>query len=134
MVSFYLFGLGLGGALFLALLSVTGARWSSSIQPILVKMTALLPAGAAGIALVVFARPSLYPFQAFWLGRPLFLFRTLLYLVVLWTMTSFLVRATRNEEIEQKRVGLSGAFLVVFSLICWLASTDWIMSLEPRWS
>ena len=143
-VSFYLFGLGLGGALFLALLSVTGARWSSSIQPILVKMTALLPAGAMGIALVVFARPSLYPwagndptgstFQAFWLSRPLFLFRTLLYLIVLWTMSSLLVRATRHEEIGGKKVGLSGAFLVVFSLICWLASTDWIMSLEPSWS
>jgi hypothetical protein len=143
-VSYYLFGLGLGGALFLALLTVTGARWSMVIQPMLVKMTGLLPAGAVGIALVVFARPSLYPwtetdpngstFQAFWLSRPMFLFRTLLYLVVLWTMTSLLVRAARHEDIEKKKIQLSAAFLVVFSLICWLASTDWIMSLEPKWS
>src|SRR5437870_5762230 len=48
-VSYYLFGIGLGGALFLALLSVTGARWSTQIQPILARMAALLPAGAAGI-------------------------------------------------------------------------------------
>ena len=143
-VSYYLFGLGLGGALFVALLSVTGARWSMAIQPTLVKMTDLLPAGAVGIALVVFARPSLYPwvgtdpesstFQALWLSRPVFLFRTLLYLIVSWTMTTLLVRAARHDEFEKKKAQLSAAFLVVFTLICWLASTDWIMSLKPKWS
>jgi hypothetical protein len=143
-VSYYLFGLGLGGALFLALLSLTGARWSTLIQPILIRLTALVPAGAAGIALVVFARPSLYPwtetdpsgstFQAFWLSRPLFLFRTLLYLFGLWVMTSMLVHTMRREEIDNKKGKVSAAFLVVYALICWLASTDWIMSLEPKWS
>ena len=29
---------------------------------------------------------------------------------------------------------VSAAFLVVFVLTFWLASTDWIMSLEPKWS
>jgi hypothetical protein len=33
-----------------------------------------------------------------------------------------------------KKVRVSAAFLVVFVLTFWLASTDWIMSLEPKWS
>jgi hypothetical protein len=142
-VSYFLFGIGLGGALFLALLAATGARWSRLIEPALVKMTGLLPAGAVGIALVLLLRPSLYPwvgtdqdgstFQAFWLNRPFFLFRTFLYLVGLLTMTSLLVRATCREVNLVKKNQISAGFLVVYALICWLASTDWIMSLEPRW-
>jgi hypothetical protein len=143
-VSYFLLGLGVGGALFLALLQVTGARWSTPIQPTLIKLTELLPAGAVGIVLVLAARPSLYPwvggdqggstFQAFWLNRPFFLFRTLLYLFALLTMTSLLVRATRQEANRPDKTRLCAAFLVVFAFVCWLSSTDWIMSLEPKWS
>jgi hypothetical protein len=29
---------------------------------------------------------------------------------------------------------LSGAFLVIFGITCWLSTHDWIMSLEPDWT
>src|SRR5271157_3317787 len=61
LVSYYLLGVGLGGAVLLALFSVTGARWCATIQPAARKLLAVLPAGAVGVAIVLLARPSLYP-------------------------------------------------------------------------
>src|ERR1700674_6019088 len=61
--SYGLLGLGLGGAVLLALFFVTGARWSDLIRPVAEKMTRLLPAGAVGVAVVLIARPSLYPWS-----------------------------------------------------------------------
>src|SRR5207302_1532490 len=41
--SYGLLGLGLGGAVLLALLFVTGARWSDALLPVLTRLTLLLP-------------------------------------------------------------------------------------------
>src|SRR5579872_1953245 len=60
-VSYYLLGLGLGGAVLLSLFSVTGARWSASIEPAAEKLTFLLPVGAFGLTVVLIAFPALYP-------------------------------------------------------------------------
>src|SRR5437867_2909331 len=59
--SYCLLGLGLGGAVFLALLFVTGARWSDLIRPVATQLRVLLPVGAVGVLLVLIAFPSLYP-------------------------------------------------------------------------
>jgi hypothetical protein len=152
-VSYYLLGAGLGAAVLLALCWVTGARWSAVVQPVVEKLTTLLPAGAIGVGTVLIGRPSLYPwttvaatghtassFQVFWLERPFFLARALIYLTLWLTSTFSLVwasrrhdpRAARSQNVKMTR--LAAGFLVVFALTCWLAGTDWIMSLEPRWS
>jgi hypothetical protein len=136
LVSYYLIGLGLGGLVFVALLYITGARWSDSLRPVPVAMTWILPVAAVGLAAVLLCRPSLYPWsdpstfepesplQHLWLSRPFFLVRSAVYLV-LWL--AFAAALRRN-------IKLSAAFLVVFGITCWLASYDWIMSLEPRWT
>jgi hypothetical protein len=150
LVSYFLLGLGLGSAVVLALLWVTGARWSDTIRPVVETMTYLLPAGAIGIAIVLFACPSLYPwnaddysalgFQALWLDRPFFLMRAVGYLALWLAMAHFLVHASRRHEGAGSAPAgaavtrISAIFLVVFSITFWLASTDWIMSLEPKWS
>jgi hypothetical protein len=152
-VSCYLLGVGLGAAALLALCFVTGARWNATIRPVMARLTVLLPAGAAGVVIVLFARPSLYPltastsaesggshFQALWLERPFFLARAVVYLALWLALTYWLVQASRRENAHDphsrsmKPVRVAALFLVVFALTCWLASTDWIMSLEPQWS
>jgi hypothetical protein len=149
-VSYGLLGLGLGGAVLLALFFVTGARWSDGIRPVAEGMAFLLPVGAAGMALVLIARPSLYPwtatsaepaspFQAIWLSRPFFLARSFLYLGSWLGLSAVLVRASQRYtrqgpgRSDIAPVRISALFLVVFAVTCWLSSIDWIMSLEPKW-
>ncbi len=152
--SYYLLGLGVGGAVLVALFHVTGASWSDALRRVPEAMTGLLPVAAVGLGLVLLARPSLYPwaraagagaeslspFQHVWLSRPFFLSRSVLY-VGLWMFLAWaLVRSSRRAdaqggEAHAVRAGRPAAlFLVVFGVTCWLAATDWIMSLEPNWS
>jgi hypothetical protein len=152
-VSYYVLTVGLGAAVLLALFWVTGARWCAVIRSPVEKLIVLLPAGAAGVALVLLARPSLYPwtsvqppsqagstFQAVWLTRPFFLARSAVYIFLWLFLANALVRVSRKRDdgdsrsLGDKRVRVSAAFLVVFVLSFWLASSDWIMSLEPKWS
>jgi hypothetical protein len=141
--SFGVLGLGLGAAVWLALFNVTGARWSEVIRPVTERLTLLLPVGAIGVALVLVAAPSLYPwtkeagetastFQGFWLRRPFFLLRAFVYLALWLGLAFMLVRASRRKG--DNRVRISAVFLVIFGITFWLASVDWIMSLEPKWS
>jgi hypothetical protein len=153
LVSCYLLGLGLGGAVLVALFYVTGAGWGVALRRVPEAMIALLPAAALGLGLVLLAYPQLYPwsdpaqggvslspFQRIWLTRPFFLLRSLVYLALWITLAFAIVRVSRRQDqtgaaaLTTRNVSLSALFLVVFAVTCWLASTDWIMSLEPRWS
>jgi hypothetical protein len=137
-LSFYLLSLGLGGVLFIAFHHVTGARWSERVLPAAGTLAALVPVGAAGVALVLLAYPQLYPwyghtweepaawFRASWLNRPFFLARAAV-ILGLWLYFAHALTRRGNGR-------LSAAFLVVFGVTCWVASNDWIMSLEPEWS
>jgi hypothetical protein len=116
-------------------------------------MTAVLPAAAVGLAAVLVCRASLYPWsgpnysgnaesplQHLWLNRPFFLIRSAIYLIFWLAFAVAVVRNSRRQDEEAsparsaKNVRLSAAFLVVFGVTCWLASVDWIMSLEPEWT
>jgi hypothetical protein len=153
LASLYLLGLGLGGAVLVALLYVTGAGWAVALRRVPEAMTALLPLAALGFGVVLLAHPSLYPwsdpaqsdallapFQRVWLTRPFFLVRALVYLTLWIALATAIVRTSRRQDqtgaaaLTARNVGLSALFLVVFAVTCWLASTDWIMSLEPHWS
>jgi hypothetical protein len=152
-VSYYLLGVGLGAEVLLALFWVTGARWCAAIRPATSKLIGLLPVGAIGVAIVLLTCPSLYPwtkpgaetpadssFQAIWLERGFFLCRAVVYIALWLTFAYFLTRGSRQADATSPdssntgKVRLSAAFLVVFAITCWLAGTDWIMSLEPKWS
>jgi hypothetical protein len=148
--SYGLLGFGLGGALLLALFFVTGARWSDGIRPVAEKLTLLLPAGAVGVLVVLALAPSFYswnqpsddprsPLQALWLSPTFLILRAAIYLALWLGLTLLLVRASRQaaqhrDSSRGKCVRISAIFLVVFAVTFWLASVDWIMSLEPRWS
>jgi hypothetical protein len=149
----YLVGLGLGGLLLVALHYVTGARWSAPLQRVPEAMTAILPVAAVGLLAVFICRPSLYPWSEpsfsssstsplyrLWLNRSFFLVRALVYLGLWLIFAELVVRNSRRQEREPgtaptaRNIRLSAAFLVVFGITCWLASYDWIMSLELGWA
>jgi hypothetical protein len=153
LISYYLLGLGLGGTLLIALLYVSGAGWAVALRRVPEALTTLLPVAALGLTLVLLLHPELYswydpkqegqalsPFQRVWLTRPFFLLRSLVYLVLWIGLTLALVRISRRQDktgataLTARNVHLSAIFLVVFAVTSWLASTDWIMSLEPQWS
>lgn len=146
LASNYLLGLGLAGLLLVALHDVTGARWSAAVRPVGEAMAAALPVGGLGLIVVLLFRPSLYSWTVtsdsaesslrhLWLTRPFFLLRAFVYLG-LWCAFAFaMVRSSRRREgASGRRVLLSAVFLVVFGLTFWLATQDWIMSLEPEWA
>jgi hypothetical protein len=153
LVSYYLAGLGLGGLSFVAMLYVTGARWSLPLRRIPEAMTAVLPLAALGLIAVFLCQPSLYswygagshtayvsPLRHLWLNRPFFLVRAVVCLLLWSVFAVAIVRNSRQQDRDgdptrtRRNIRLSAAFLVVFGITCWLASYDWIMSLEPQWA
>jgi hypothetical protein len=154
LVSYALLGVSLAGAVFVALLYVSGAGWGVALRRVPEALAVALPVGAVGLALVFLAAPSLYPwaggahaegahappFRHAWLNWPFFLVRAALYLACWYALILALVRNSRRQDADgdlshsRRNARLSAAFLVVFGATFWLASYDWIMSLEPQWS
>lgn len=149
----YLVGVGVSGLLLVALHYVTGARWSLPLKRVYEAMSAILLPAAIVLIVVLASRPSLYswavspgvvgsesPLRHWWLNRPFFLARSVVYLV-LWTgFAVAIVRNSRRQDTNddarptRRNIRLSALFLVVFGITVWLSSYDWIMSLDPEWA
>jgi hypothetical protein len=154
LVSNYLVGLSLGGLVLVALTYVSGARWSEPLRRVPEAFAAVLPVAALGLVAVLLFQPSLYswytappageghesPLRSLWLDRPFFLVRALAYLGIWLGFAAAIVRTSRRQDqtgepaLTTRNRRLSAAFLVAFGVTCWLASSDWIMSLEADWS
>jgi hypothetical protein len=147
-VSFGLVGVGLAGIFFVALQYATGSGWSASLRRVPESMAAVIPVGALGLACVLALRPAVYSwtheelsgFKEIWLSLPFFIARSVVY-VLLWTGFAFaIIRTSRRQDADgdlahtHRNVRLSAVFLVVFAVTFWLASYDWVMSLEPEWA
>jgi hypothetical protein len=155
LTTFLLVGFSLSGHLFLVLHYLTGARWSNPLRRVAAAIASTLPFTALALGIVVLAGLDNYPwmhedyshrstmwFKAAWLSREFFAARTVAYLV-LWTALGwFLLRSARRSETDTAAAAngknaqstrRSALFLVVFAVTFWLASVDWIMSLEPEW-
>jgi len=147
--SFLLTGIALAGTVFVALHYVIGAAWSTALRRIAEAMALLLPLGGLGVLLVLFLHPQLYPWMAMhdlppfkqaWLSLGFFRTRAVFYLVV-WTLfTLALIRNSRRQDqhgtadFTRINTRLAVGFLITFAITFWLASYDWIMSLEPDWA
>ncbi|NMO20648.1 hypothetical protein HPC49_24670 [Pyxidicoccus fallax] len=145
--------LGLGGAVFLALMYVANAGWFTVFKRIPEAFSAYVPWGAAPLlALVPFA-PKLYLWarpgvmetdhllhkKAAFLNVPFFGIRMVL-MLALWVGFTWLLRRNslkqdteRTEALTKRNVATSAVFLVLFGLTFCLAAFDWLMSLEPHW-
>jgi hypothetical protein len=150
LVAFYLVGLSLAGLFFVALSYVCDATWSVAIRRVPEAMARVVPACGVLMLAVVAAGGSMYPwiasgetlegFKGVWLQRPFFVVRAGVY-VGLWSAFAMaIVGVSRRQDqtgglpLTRRNGRLSAAFLVVFAVTFWLASVDWIMSLEPHWA
>jgi hypothetical protein len=154
LVSYGLLSLGLGGLVFVALQYITGTGWSVALRRVPEAMAAVLPVAALGLGIVFLARPSLYPWAAApadeaeglsplrhaWFNQSFFLARAAFYLACWLSLGLALVSTSRRQDRDgdparsRTNVRLSAAFLVAFAVTFWLASQDWLMSLDADWS
>lgn len=148
LVSYYFVGLALAGVLFVAFQYVTGASWSISLRRIPEAFASLVPIASAGIVAVLLFRPSVYSwvsdpellgFRKIWLSLAFFRGRAVFYIAV-WTLFAFLLlHSSRRQDSDgdarhsRSNARVSALFLVFFAITFWLASYDWIMSLQPEW-
>lgn len=145
----YVLGLGLGALFLITSYYLTSANWGVVVRRFHEALAVLVVPGLIMVALVLIARPSLFPwthperalegFKGSWLNYPFFLARAAIY-AGCWLVFGFLlVRESRAQDHDgdyrhtRRNIGLSAGFMVVFSLTCWLASVDWLMSLDPHW-
>lgn len=152
LISYYLLGLALAGAVWVALQYVSGAHWSTALRRVPEAMATLLPFAAVGILTVLLFHPSIFPwtngiasdggavgFKRAWLSLTFFRTRAFFYLVGWIAFAWVLLRNSRSQDTDghlrhtRSSARLSAAFLVFFGITFCLASFDWIMSLEPEW-
>ena len=148
MAGFLMTGFGLAGVVFVAIQYACGAGWSTAFRRVPEAMAAILPFGLAALAVAFVGNPSAYPwthhdphapFQRFWLRWPFFLARAAVYMAVWMGFAAAIVRTSRRQDKDgsvghtRRNVRLSILFLMAFAVTFWLASFDWVMSLEPAW-
>jgi len=148
----YIIGLGLGGALFLAIHAASGARWATAFRRVPESMAATLLSSCALVLVLVYAAGKLYPWaqpgfldstpelagKKGWLSLGFFSARAIAY-VAIWTgMVWLILRNYRSRDLGTAKPGatraLGIAFLVLFGYSFCLSAFDWVMSLEPAWS
>ncbi|WIG98937.1 hypothetical protein [Myxococcus sp. SDU36] len=150
---FYFLCLGLGGAVFLALMYVANAGWFTVFKRIPEAFAAYVPWGAVTILALLPFVSSLYPWakpgvmetdhllheKAAFLNVPFFAARMGVVLAVwvgfTWVLRRISLRqdAERSPELAGRNVKVSAVFLVLFALTFCLAAFDWLMTLEPHW-
>jgi hypothetical protein len=148
-VGLTLTGFGLAGIFFVALQYVTGAGWSVVIRRVAEALCGALWVGGILVLFVLLARPSLYDwtdpgvhlagFKGFWLSRPFFLLRAVIYVGVWFVFSRAILTRSRRQDHDgdpihtRRNARLSAVFIAAFALTVSGASFDWIMSLEPQW-
>lgn len=149
------FGLttALGGAVFVALQAVTGARWWLPLRrvPLLLARTLPVPAVALGVCLAL-GLGVLYPWaqplqveaspllqtKLAWLNPPLFLARAAIVIAVWMGLIGALHERLREADRPgtpswSRLARTSVLFLILLGVTLSVASWDWLMSLEPEW-
>lgn len=153
LAGYYLVGLGLAGAIFIAFLYVSNAGWGVAIRRVPEAMTKVLPLAGGLMIIVLLGIHSLYEWshesvvandeliqsKTWWLNVPGFVVRTFIYLVLWLAVSHAIVKNSRRQDangsliLTSRNTRLSAILLVILGLTFTLASMDWIMSLEPHW-
>jgi len=151
---FYFLALALAGLVFLAIQYLAGAEWWTALRRVPEALMALVPLAALPMLAVWLGRRVLYPWtrpevmaaepavaaKAAYLNEPFFLVRMVLFLGI-WSLFAVLLRRASlaqdgrpGLDHHRRMVRLSALFIVVFAVTFSLASFDWLMSLDPRWT
>jgi len=153
--SFYIVSLGVSAAFFLATQRATGARWSAALRRIPEAFMMVLPVAAILLALLFFARQSLFSWsrpgafdqlttfagKVFYLKTPWVLARIIAVFSV-WTIFALIFRRTSLAQDRKPELSLAlherltraaVLFVPVFAVTFTAAAYDWLISLDPSW-
>lgn len=145
LVGFHLvMGLGLAGAVFLALLACSGARWAAALRRAPEAMSSAIPVAGVAALLLLFGVPTIFEWshaaalehdavlqeKSAYLNAPFLAVRT----VVAFALWVGLAARVRSAAPGRSRVRWSAAFMAVFAISYSWISVDWLESLEPHWS
>ncbi len=154
--NFLFLSIGMFGFFMLALTNIVAASFATPYRKILEAFAGTVPYfSLLMLVTILIGSHSLYEWthtevmlndkilvqKMAWLNLPFFTIRMIIYLGLWSFMSHFLIRKFREQEkfperaaqIQQKLVGVSAFFMVIFAITFCLASFDWIMSLEPHW-
>jgi len=153
--AFLFLALALAGQVFLAIHYAASAGWWTAFRRVPEALMSLVPLAALPMLAIWLGRHTLYSWtrpgalesdpvlkaKSAYLNEPLFLLRMIVFLA-LWSLFSVLLRrASLAQDAAQpglaqhrRMVRLSAVFLVLFAITFSLASFDWLMSLQPRWT
>jgi hypothetical protein len=137
-------GLGFGALSILMTRALTGGAWSRAAAPWMHAASLTLPIMIVLMVPVFLSMGDVFPWASAhgldatsphkraYLTVPWFIVRSIVYFAILCTFAGVLrVRAASPNEEASRSAGAGG---IVAQAVCMLfASTDWFMSLEPRW-
>ncbi|HJU26761.1 MAG TPA: hypothetical protein VJ722_08810, partial [Rhodanobacteraceae bacterium] len=138
---FFFTGLCVGSLALLMVHALTGGAWGHYVRAPLLAAARALPLMALAVIPLLACMRVLYPWaaplydtqlraQGWYLADTFFLIRTIVYFMV-WLGWLFAIQRNLDDPVRLRRVAAPG--LIVFALTTLLASTDWILSLTPRW-
>ncbi|MGI9627244.1 MAG: hypothetical protein ACR2QM_10445 [Longimicrobiales bacterium] len=146
---FFLVSVGLGGSLFIALTTISGASWHRGLLRIPRALASTLPITSLGLLVVLLLQMNEYAwhhhghgdagtywFKEWWTNPSFWAIRTTAYLAI-WVLLSRALLAVSAERKPNSPSPLKGPvaalFLVVYAVTFSLASCDWFMLLDPMW-
>ncbi len=140
--NFYFLSLALAGLFFMAVNYVAGATWWVSLRRVPEAMMSYLPVSFVTMLFIFFGIHDLYHWshgvegdlilqeKSVYLNTPFFMVRMVLFFS-LWILFARLIQKYADDQ--RVRVIVSALFIPVFAFTFWIASVDWIQSLEPHW-
>jgi hypothetical protein len=144
----------LGSTAILMMQYISGGRWGAAIRRPLEAAAMNVPLMALFFVPVVIGAGYIYPwadeaqvqasavlqYKSVYLNVPMFVLRAVIYFAIWVTLSTLLVRWSRQNDVEgfdPARAGrtsvLSHIGIIVWLLSMSLASIDWAMSIEPLW-
>jgi Ni/Fe-hydrogenase subunit HybB-like protein len=152
---FYFMSLGVSSIFFLAVLRLTGARWSASLRRVPEAFMLTLPVAAVLMLVLYFGRETLFP----WIHPDIFahepaiagkveylkvpyVFGRMVTVLLLWVAFAWLFRRSSLKQDtapgsslfhHQRLNRYAAVFVLVFAVSFTVSAYDWIISLDPHW-
>ncbi|HJU07051.1 MAG TPA: hypothetical protein VJ727_01025 [Rhodanobacteraceae bacterium] len=138
---FFFTGLSAGSLALLMVHALTGGAWGWYSRAPLLAAARVLPLMALAVIPLLVCMRVLYPWtasthdaqlhaQSWYLADTFFVIRTIVYFA-LWLGWLFAFQRALDDPVRLRRIAAPG--LIVFALTTLVGSTDWILSLTPRW-
>jgi hypothetical protein len=137
-------GIGFGALSILMTHFLSGGAWGEAVRPWMQAATFTIPLMALLIIPVFFSMGDVFPWanphglgdaaphKRVYLTVPWFIGRAVVYFAILIVLAQVLRLRTGNP-VPGPGGAASGGGIVAYALCMLFASTDWVMSLEPRW-